>query len=213
MEITWYGLSCFRLSERGNPSVITDPYSDEYGYIFPRPRAGIVTISYDDPTRNAAKAPRGPARVLTGPGEFEIGNVFITGVALIGAKPRTAPPICNVVYVFDFDGVTVCHMGELNHVPIQSQIEALGTVNVLLTPAGGKNLISAAQAAEVISMLEPNLVIPMHYQAPPGKLKLPRISTFLKEMGTNNVKPVESLKVTQSTLPQETQVVLLTPQQ
>jgi L-ascorbate metabolism protein UlaG (beta-lactamase superfamily) len=213
MEIIWYGLSCFRLIERGSPSVITDPYPDKYGYVFPRPRADIITISHDDPTRNAAKAPRGPSQLLTGPGEYEIGGVFVTGVALVGSKPRKSPPIRNIVYLFEYNGLTICHVGELNHVPSQSQIERLGTVNVLLTPAGGKNLISAAQAAELISMLEPNLVIPMHYLAPPCKLKLPRISTFLKEMGTNSVKPVESLKVTPSNLPQETQVVLLTPRQ
>lgn len=212
MEISWYGLSCFRLTERGVASVITDPYPDDYGYVFPRPRADIITVSSDDPARNAVKAPRGPAQILEGPGEYEIGNVFVTGVTLV-RNQRKAEPKRNVVFVFDFDNITVCHLGALNYVPSQSQIEALGAVNVLLTPVGGKDLISPAQASEVISMLEPNLVIPMQYQVPPGTLKLPRIGSFLKEMGTNNVESVESLKITQSSLPQETQVILLTLRQ
>jgi len=213
MEITWYGLSCFRLTERGSASVVTDPYPDEYGYVFPRPRGDIVTVSCDDPTRNAIKAPRGPSRVLDGPGEYEIGGVFVTGVALIGVKKRTLPPTRNVIFVFEYDGVTICHLGGLNHFPSQSQVEALGTINVLLTPIGGKGLISAAKAAEVVSMLEPNLVIPMHYHAPPGKIKLLRVGGFLKEMGANDLELVDSLKVTKSTLPAEAQVVLLSPQQ
>jgi len=213
MEITWYGLSCFRLTERGSASVVTDPYPDDYGYILPRPRGRVVTVSCNHPMRNAVKAVRGPSKVLDGPGEYEIGSVFITGVAIVGAKKRTAPPCRNIIFVFESNGLTVCHLGSLKHVPSQSQIEALGTVNVLLTPIGGKELISTAQAAEVISMLEPKLVIPMHYQAPPGKLRLPLVTTFLKEMGADKVESVESLKVTHSTLPKETQLVLLNPQQ
>ena len=83
MEITWYGLSCFRLMERGNATVITDPYPNEFGYVLPRLRADIITVSRDEPTRTAIKAPRGPFRVLNGPGEFEIGGVFVTSVALV----------------------------------------------------------------------------------------------------------------------------------
>ncbi len=213
MEITWYGLSCFRLTERGNASIVTDPYPDDFGYVFPRPRADVVTVSCDEPVRNVTKAPRGPSRILDGPGEFEIGGVFITGVGLATAKTRTAPPVRNVVFVFEFAGMRVCHLGGLKHLPSQSEIEALGTVSVLLTPIGGKDLISASQAAEVISMLEPNIVIPMHYHAPPSKLKLPRIDPFLKEMGTNHFETTETLKITESNLPSETQVILLSPRQ
>ena len=31
MEITWYGLSCFRLTGRGQASIITDPYDNSFG--------------------------------------------------------------------------------------------------------------------------------------------------------------------------------------
>ncbi len=188
MELTWYGLSCFRLSERGAASVVTDPYSDEFGYELPRPRGEIITISCDEATRNAAKAVRGPSRVLDGPGEYEIGGVFVTGVALIGSKPRKDAPRRNVVFTFEYDGVTLCHLGGLNHIPSQSQIEALGAVDILLTPVGGGDLISTAQAAEVITMLEPSLVIPMHYHVPPIKLWLPRLAAFLEEMGSSKVE-------------------------
>ncbi len=213
MEITWYGLSCFRLTERGSSPVVTDPYPDSFGYVFPRSRADIVTISFDDPTRNDVRGPRGPFRLLTGPGEYEIGGIFVTGVALAGARNRRAEPVLNVAFKFEFDDITVCHLGALNHVPSQSEIEALGTVNVLLTPIGGEGLITAAQAAEVVSILEPNLVIPMHYHTPSCTLKLPRVTGFLKEMGSSDVESADSLKIGSSSLPEETQLVLLDPRQ
>lgn len=213
MEITWYGLSCFRLAERGLASVVTDPYPDEYGYVLPRPRAHIVTVSGRDPARNAIKAPRGPFRILDGPGEYEIKGVFVIGVALIGARDQGTMATRNIIFVFEYGGLTVCHLGGLNHMPRRSQIEELGAIDVLLTPVGGGDLISAAQAAEVIAMLEPRLVIPMHYHTPACKVKLPRANTFLKEMGANTVESAEILRVSSSTLPQETQVLLLSPRQ
>lgn len=213
MEITWHGLSCFRLTERGNASVVTDPFPEDHGYVLPKARADIVTVSCDHPTRTGCRAVRGPAQLLVGPGEYEIGNVFVTGVSVLGPKKRSIPAMRNVVFVFDYGGLTVCHLGGLNRVPTRSQTEALGTVDVLLTPIGGRDLISAAQAAEVISMLEPSLVIPMHYHTGHGTLKLPRVSAFLKEMGADKVESVDHLKPTKSALPHETQIVLLNPRQ
>jgi L-ascorbate metabolism protein UlaG (beta-lactamase superfamily) len=211
MEIVWYGLSSFRLTERGNASVVTDPYPDEYGYTHPRPRADVVTVSCDDPMRSFAKAVRGPSQILDGAGEYEIGGIFITGVSFANKTKRGAPPVHNRVFVFEYDHVAICHLGALNFVPSQSQVEALGTVNVLLTPVGGKDLLGSADAAELVSLLEPNYVIPMHYHVPPAKLRLPKVDSFLNEMGLSKVESEESLKVTFSSLPDETQVVLLKP--
>jgi L-ascorbate metabolism protein UlaG (beta-lactamase superfamily) len=191
--------------------VVTDPYPDDYGYTHPHPRGDVVTISCDDPMRNYVKSVRGPSRVLDGAGEYEIGSIFVTGVAFANKTKRGAPPVQNRVFVFEYSRVTICHLGALNFVPTQSQVEALGEVNVLLTPVGGKDLLSSGDAAELISLLEPNYVIPMHYHVPPVKARLPKVDTFLNEMGVSKVDSEESLKVTTSSLPSETQVVLLKP--
>ena len=210
MELTWYGIDSFRMMERGSASVVTDPYPDDFGLVHPRPRGDIITVSNDDPFRSYVKAVRGPSRFLDGPGEYEIGGVFVTGVAFSRPERRNKVSRRHLVFVFDYEGLTVCHLGGLDHVPGQSQLESLGTVNVLLTPVGGSDVLSVSQAAEVISMLEPNIVVPMHYHIPPGTLKLPGVQPFLKEMGANQVESVDVLKVTSTSLPEETQVILLT---
>ena len=68
---------------------------------------------------------------------------------------------------------------------------------------------NAAQAAEVVSLLEPHSVIPMHYHVPDSTLKLDSVGKFLKEMGLDKVAPQEVLKISRSGLPDETQVVVL----
>jgi len=212
MEITWYEHSCFRLTERNYATVVTDPFDNKaIGYETLKLKSDIVTVSHDAPGHNNSDAVKGTSHVIDGAGEFEIGGVFITGVATDGGskKKNKEGGASNTIFVFDYDGITVAHLGDLKHAPTQSEIESLGTVNVALVPVGGGNGLNAAKAAEVISMLEPNLVIPMHYSTPATKLPLDALNKFLKEMGLSKVDAQPSLKVTRSGLPDETHVIVL----
>lgn len=207
MEITWYGLSCFRLVERKHASVVTDPYGKTIGLPELKLRADIVTISHKARGHSHLSAVGGSKHVLNGPGEYEIGGVFITGIATFDKEDNGR----NVLYVFDMGGLSVAHLGDLQQVPEQKDIEALGQVNVLLTPVGGGNSLNAAQAAELVSLLEPNIVVPMHYQLPGLKVDLEGVDRFLKEMGIAEPREEASLKITASGLPLETETVLLKP--
>ena len=211
MEITWYGHSCFRLTERNFATVVTDPYDNKsIGYDALKLKSDIVTVSHDAPGHNNPDAVKSASHVIDGAGEFEIGGVFITGVQTEGGKKKGKEQGAgNTVYVFDYDGITVAHLGDLKQVPTQSEIELLGTINVALVPVGGGGGLNAAKAAEVISLLEPNLVIPMHYSTPATNLPLDALNKFLKEMGLSKIEAQPSLKVTRSGLPDETHVVVL----
>ncbi|MBI5842846.1 MAG: MBL fold metallo-hydrolase [Chloroflexi bacterium] len=212
MEITWYGHSCFRLTERNFATVVTDPFdSTTAGYSPLKLKAEIVTVSHDAAGHNYTDAVKGTTHVIDGPGEFEIGDVFITGVQTEGGsgKKKSGNGTRNTLYVFDYDGITVAHLGDLQQVPSQAEIEALGTVNVALVPVGGGGGLNAAKAAEVISLLEPNLVIPMHYATADSKITLESLNKFIKEMGLSKQDAQPSLKVSRSSLPDETHVIVL----
>ena len=210
MEINWHGLSCFRLTERGLATVVTDPYDHkEVGFEPLKLRGEIVTVSHDAPGHNFVTSVKGHSRVITGPGEFEIGGVFITGVQTNKKSKSSTEELRNTLYVFDYDGVTVAHLGDLQRVPSQTEIENLGGVNVVLVPVGGGGGLNAAKAAEIVSLLEPGFVIPMHYEVPESNLQLDPLNRFIKEMGVGTVEPIPSLKVTRSTVPSEARVVVL----
>lgn len=206
MEIAWYGLSCFRFSERGKATIVTDPFHDTIGLPAPKLKADVVTISHDAPGHNNYAAVKGAQRIIDRPGEYEIGGVFIVGAAL----PNTSvePPKENVGYLFVYDGLTIVHLGDLDHIPAQSVIEMLGPANVLLVPVGGGGGLNATQAVEMISLLEPNIVIPMHYQTPESMPQLDPLDRFLKEMGVSRVQQEQTLKVPTS-LPEQMQIVVL----
>jgi L-ascorbate metabolism protein UlaG (beta-lactamase superfamily) len=174
-------------------------------------RAEIVTLSCDKPSHNFVKAIKGTAFEIAGPGEYEIGGVFVTGVRINGTKKKNDEDEGrNTVYVIDYNGLKVVHLGELSSVPSQTEVEGLGEVNIALVPIGGNTSLNAAKAAEVISLLEPSIVIPMHYAMGGDKTELDPLPKFLKEMGLTEVETEESIKLTSvNVLPEETRVMVL----
>jgi len=205
MELIWHGLSCFRIQQRDMATVVTDPFDASIGLPQLKLSADVVTISHEAAGHNYLAAVSEYA--LTAPGEYELGNVFITGISTAqeGASGK------NVLFMFDFDGITIAHLGDMARVPTQTQIEALEQIHVLLVPVGGGNSLNAAQAAELVSMLEPNIVVPMHYQIPQLTLQLDGVDRFLNEMGVTEAVQEDSLKLTSGNLAEETEVVLLAP--
>lgn len=208
MEIDWFGHSCFRLRTR-EVTVVNDPYEKAIGLSFPRPRADLVTISHNHEGHDYAEGVRGEPKIISGPGEYEIRGVFVTGVQTFHDKRNGRDRGKNTAYVMTIDGVNICHLGDLGHVPSQTQAESFGNVDILLIPVGGITTINASDAAEVVALFEPQIVIPMHYRVPDLAYKLESVDKFVKEMGVKKPETVESLKANKDSLPKETQVVLL----
>jgi L-ascorbate metabolism protein UlaG (beta-lactamase superfamily) len=199
------------MTERGMASVVTDPYDESAGLPPLKLKADIVTISHDAPGHSNVKAVKGSARLITRPGEYEIGGVFVTGIRMDSKGKKGNAATSNTLYVFDYDGLTIAHLGDLAYVPSQAQIENLGTVDIALVPVGGGQSLSPAKAAEVISLIEPSIVIPMHYKTNKDQAGLGGLSRFLSEMGAAKSEPLKSLKVTKSSLSEDTQVLVLEP--
>ncbi len=208
MEIVWYGHACFKLKDKG-VTIVTDPYDPTIGYALPRIRADVVTVSHDHADHNYAQGITGDPKIIDGPGEYEIRGVFITGIPTFHDGKKGSRRGRNTAFLFELDDLTICHLGDLGHVLTQAQIEVLSDMDVLLIPVGGVSTINAAQAAEMVSLLEPRIVVPMHYKTEALSIKLNRVTKFLKAMGLKKLAPQKGLRVTKSTLPGETQVVVL----
>jgi L-ascorbate metabolism protein UlaG (beta-lactamase superfamily) len=207
-DITWLGHSCFRIKGR-EATIITDPYDSKVGYDLGRPKADIVTISHDHHDHNFVQGIKGEPKVIAGPGEYEISDVLITGIRTYHDEENGQKRGKNTVYLIEMEGVTFCHLGDLGHVLTTEQVEAMEKVDVLFIPVGGFYTINAAQAAEVISELEPKIVIPMHYLTKEVDMPIDPVDKFAKEIGLKNVEPQEKLTVKSSSLPEEMQVVIL----
>jgi L-ascorbate metabolism protein UlaG (beta-lactamase superfamily) len=207
MEIYWLGHGCFRMRGR-DATILTDPCPPTTGYRIGKVNADIVTISRNQPESSYREAVSGNAKVLTGPGEYEIAGVLITGIDTDRAE-RSDGYSRNVAYVIDIDDVKVCHLGDIARTPSGDEVEELAGVDILMLPVGGGKVMGAEKAAEIVSLLEPKIVLPMLYKTDAARGEFEPVDRFVKEMGAEAGTPETRLSITRSGLPQDTKLVLL----
>ncbi len=221
MDITWLGHSCFQVRGK-NVTLVTDPFSPQYGDTaqLSKTNASIVTISHNHPGHNYVEGIPGAngkaPRVVRSPGEYEISDVLITGVASYHDNKHGQERGRNTIYIIHIDDIAICHLGDLGHTLQEEQLEEVADADVLLLPISGQHGINVSQAVEIIGQVEPRIVIPMHYRpvAPDetGEEQANPLDKFCREMGVdkNNVQLKFSItRNTLATAPSELQVILL----
>ncbi len=214
MEITYLGHSSFKIKTK-SATVVTDPFDPKMvGLKFSGIEADIVTLSHDHPDHNASNNVSGVKKIIDGPGEYEVQGVSMIGYPTFHDGEKGAARGKNTIYVYEFEGLRLAHLGDLGHVLSDDLVSELGDIDVLMIPVGGEFTIGAKEASEVVSKIEPYFVIPMHYAAqglsPDLHSKLTPVEDFLKESGL----PVEnapkfSLKKEDVTDDQSTKIVVL----
>lgn len=209
-EIRWFGHASFRIRAR-EATLILDPVPRSSGYRAEKQKADIVTISHEHDGHTATENISGDFKIIQGPGEYEMNDVFVTGIRTYHDDQRGALHGRNTVYLIEVEGMTFCHLGDLGHRLSEEQVEALESVDVLMVPIGGGTVLDATQAVEVIGQVEPRLVIPMQYQTAYGDKDLDDLERFLKEMGSPEVTPVDRLQIRQSDLGETLEVAILEP--
>ncbi|MCL5957932.1 MAG: MBL fold metallo-hydrolase [Chloroflexi bacterium] len=208
VEIVWLGHSCFRIKGK-EAVVLTDPYDKDLGYDLGRPKVDIVTVSHNHANHSSVHFVKGEPKIIDGPGEYEISDVFITGIRTYHDDDKGKLRGTNTVYLLELEDLVICHLGDLGHLLTEEQVDAMSNVDVLLIPVGGRETIDASQASEVISQVEPRVVVPMHYQTDVLTRGLEGVGRFCKEMGLKECPPQEKLSLRAADLPEQMQVVVL----
>lgn len=209
-EFKWFGHNCFRIKSR-EATVITDPVDRSTGFAMAKQNANIVTIShYDSPNANLGVM-RPEFQVVDGPGEYEMDNIFVTGVRTFLTDALTEKKLFNTAYLFEMDGFVICHLGDLGKVPNSEQTEQLAQADILLMPIGGATGLTQEQAAEVVSLLEPKVLIPMQYRTDIGDRELLPLDSFAKLVGVELPEPLDKYAPRQADLNEAMEIVLLNP--
>lgn len=208
MDIYWLGHSCYRIKGK-SATVVVDPFSPGIGYQGGKLEADMVLVTHQHPGHNYVQAVAGEPRVVDGPGEFEVAGVFVTGIPTFHDDKNGEARGKNTVYMIEMDGLALCHLGDLGHVPTSKIVGELGKVDVLMVPVGGTTTLDPAGAAEVVRKLGPRIVTPMHYKTPAINRELLAVDGFLKELGVTDISPQPRLSVSSGNLPAGLQVVLL----
>ncbi len=205
MIITYLGHSCFKIQDKTGTegvTVLTDPFDKTVGFRVPNCEADIVTVSHNHADHNNVSAIRANPFIIDVPGEYDTKGVMIQGISSCHDEQEGKERGQNIIFRIDMDGLVVVHLGDLGCKLDNKQLEKLTGADILMVPVGGKYTLDAKGAVEVVSQIEPRIVIPMHYKVGSSKLDIDSVDKFIKEMG---VKPTEEekLKIAKKDLPQE----------
>ena len=200
MEIVWYGQCSFRL--RGNDAtLITDPFVSVTSV-----NSQIVTVSNPNVKIDEEKLLAKNTQVVTGPGEYAMSKVNITGVMtpLMEGESREHR---NTAYLIQMDGTSLCHLGHLKTPLTDQQVDQLTPTDVLFVPIGTEEVIGLAQLNQVIQAMNPSLIIPMSYSSPDRSGNPPGLNAFLQETGSKAEEPQQRIQVTPNNLPLEPKIL------
>ncbi len=201
MEIKYFGHCCFQIRGK-NVVLLTNPLDSSLGIKLPNLTADVVILGDNEKAEEVLKikaANRETPFFIDEAGEYEVGGAFILGIS--SGK--------NTLYVITVDGLRLVFLGNQFDKLSEKQLEEVDGVDILFLPVGGKLVLSSKQAAEIVGQIEPKIIIPMAYKVPHLNLDLAPVDDFLREMGMEEVKPLEKLIISKDKLPLDSKEVVV----
>lgn len=176
MRVRWHGHSCFEF-EDSDVKVVIDPHDGKsIGIRPPSVSADIVLMSHDHYDHNVFRVVQGAHKnFLSENGTFTEKGLRIEGLPTFHDEENGACRGLNTMYLFEMDGISVCHCGDLGCVPSQEIIDRIKGVDFLFVPVGEVFTMELPRVREFIELVNPNIIVPMHYRV--GGLTIP-ISTI-----------------------------------
>ena len=203
MDVQFYGANCLAVSYKNTRIVIDDNLS-ELG-------KKSITKSEDVAIWTSNQLATDAKLKFSGPGEYEVGDISIVGIS---AKPFMNDDSGKTVTMYKLMttdvNVLVCGhiLGDLN----TSQLEQIGTIDVLCVPVGNNGYtLDPVGVLKLIKDIEPKIVIPTHYKQNGVKYPVEQIDLdkALKEIGMEVKERVPKLKIKSADLTDLTQLVVL----
>jgi L-ascorbate metabolism protein UlaG (beta-lactamase superfamily) len=187
MILTYHGGACIKASA-GDTTIVLGPVSKGSKTFKPANfGADIAFISLNHPDMNgSSEVARGDKEpfVITGPGEYEVSDISAAGFS--SGSVYGGHELINTIYSIHFDGLSVLYLGACGDAQLPKEVLEMDSPDILIVPIGGEGSFTPAQAQKAAVQLEAKIVIPVLYDDKSLKV-------FLKEAGSEDVKPVDKL--------------------
>ncbi|MFH2034918.1 MAG: MBL fold metallo-hydrolase [Candidatus Zixiibacteriota bacterium] len=171
IKIRWFGQSSFRITTSIGTTIVIDPVNFKGYHIPDGTTADFVTISHEHIDHNSVDALSGSPRVFRGTDkQCQIVNPIdttIDGIRLYTVSSFHNPGHnrFNAIFVFEFDGIRMAHLGDIGTILADDQIKAIGEIDILMIPVGGQYTIAGPEADSIVNQLNvKRAIIPMHYK-------------------------------------------------
>ncbi len=194
MVITHHGGQCFKVTF-GDLTLVFDPISKSGTLPAVRFGADIALVTRNHPDMNGVDEVSFGGKepfAITGPGEYEKDGITIQGFLTKSqyGLPKGQLDAVNTVYAVKLEGMTLVHLGAIAQTTLPPEAkEAIDEIDILFVPVGGDGVLTPDEAAKIATMLEPKIIIPMHWS---GMGEAKALDSFIKEEG-GEAEKVEKL--------------------
>jgi len=172
VEIKWFGHSFFQITSSSGTKIITDPFG-AMGFPMPEVWPHVVTIGREHGNHNNARLAKGDPIVLRGLKEgaqdWNQVNTTFRDILIYNVPvhqrgfPGYEGSLRGSAFVFEIDGICICHSGDVSEPFNEDQLDLIGHVDILLQTIGGTYTAGPEAAKKIIEQLKPKVVVPMHY--------------------------------------------------
>ncbi|MBI5966975.1 MAG: MBL fold metallo-hydrolase [Deltaproteobacteria bacterium] len=216
MRVKWYGHSAFLITSDKGFKIITDPYEPggfggAIGYGKIPDKADVVLVSHDHADHNYIQGLPGRPKVIKGTGRHRINDLEIRGLASYHDECQGSERGENTIFCFILDGLQICHLGDLGHVPTEKEAKQIGPVDLLLMPVGGVYTIDPSQANQTAERLNPRVIIPMHFKTSQCGFPLENVEEFTKGKLSVRVINGSEVEMKKESLPKALEILVLKP--
>lgn len=211
MQITWYGHSCFLIKTSIGKRILIDPFDSTLGYDNNFPKCDLITISNNHFDSSYLNKSNIETQIINEAGTFNMNYSKIEGINSFHDKCNGLKRGPNIIYIFRSEKYSICHLGNLGHIPYSLALERLKNIDVLLIPIGGHFTLNGFEAAKLCKLISPKYIIPMQYKTNKTSLYLDDPKNFIISM--KHIKKINSNTLDISTLDfnYKPECILLTP--
>ena len=164
MRLDYMAHSCFLVESRGF-RVLFDPYHPRVGYAPPKVyNPDLLVVSHDHFDHNAVEQVSGASQVVRGVARRKFGPLVLDGQVGWHGEAEEADAVA--LTLLEWEGKRLAHFGDIGRDLEDEQIDFFKGLDLLLIPCGGDYTFNGAQSAQLVRVLRPKIVVPMHYRTP-----------------------------------------------
>lgn len=182
MEIIYLGHSSFILKTAMGRKILIDPFrcaaieKNLIGTI------NLITVSHNHSNHNYTELFKEDVKIIDTPCTYEEKELRISGISCFHDDINGLKRGENIIFLYEFDGFKICHLGDLGHIPDGDTLALLKDLDFLLIPVGGNFTLDAEKASALCNMINPKVVIPMHYKSMKNNFDISGVEDFIFDM-------------------------------
>lgn len=209
MNIYWLGQSSYLIETDNKKKILIDPFNNEIGYTPFKGAVDLVTISHEHFDHNFLDLIENNPTVIRTVTTHDSDFYRIEGIGSFHDDNDGSEKGENIIFKYNIDGITLCHLGDLGHELNEETLEQIGKVDILFVPVGEVYTFNVESAVNVVKAISPKYIVPMHFKTELLNIPLEKVDKFLLAMKDYPNESVPYISINKSNIKDENKILVM----